>query len=134
MYSVYLIFKRPFQALQWLFVKKIANTMNIFHIKLKSARAYIQQFKLKLLNLIVYILQIKKKVLGAYSGLIDIFGNFYHEKVRCTFISNYAGFLIKIMSTSQTAYNGSNHFKVQYVIVLSFVTKVLTNNYRMPLH
>ena len=41
---------------------------------------------------------------GAYSGLIDIFVN--DVEAQCAFFT-YAGFLIKIMSTSQTALSGS---------------------------
>ena len=47
-----------------------------------------------------------KKCLEAYSGLIDILVNFYDKEARCAFVT-YAGFLIKIMSTSQTAESGS---------------------------
>ena len=57
--------------------------MSIFHIlKLKSARAYTKLFKLKLMKLIFYILHIYK-VLVAYTGLIDIFVNFYDEEAGC---------------------------------------------------
>ena len=72
--------------------------MSRFKIKLKSARANTQQFKLKLLKLIVYILQIKKKMLGAYSGLIDVFVYWYDEQARNAFFT-YARFIIKITST-----------------------------------
>ena len=89
-------------------MKKIANTTSIFHIKLKSARAYTQQFKLKLLKLIVYILQIWKSS-GAYSCLNEIFVNIFDVEARCAFFT-YAGFQMKITSTSQTTLSGSQHF------------------------
>ena len=48
-------------------------------------------------------------MLGAYSGLIDIFVNYYDIEARCA-IFNDARFLIKMISTSQTALSDSKHF------------------------
>ena len=48
-------------------------------------------------------------MLGAYSGLIDIFVNYYDVEARCVFFTN-ACVLIKITSTSQTALSSSKHF------------------------
>ena len=59
--------------------KKIANTMSIFHIKLKNSRAYTRLFNLKLLILIVYILQIYR----AYFVLRKSFVN--HNVVDAVF-------------------------------------------------
>ena len=47
--------------------------------------------------------------MGAYSGLIDIFLNFYDVEARYAFFT-YASFLIKITSTSQITVSGSQHF------------------------
>ena len=62
-------------------------------MQLKSANAYTRQFKLKLSILIVYIL--KKKGLRAYSGLIDMFVNYYDVEAVCVFFT-YGRFLIKL--------------------------------------
>ena len=58
-------------------------------------------------------------MLGAYSGLIGIFANFYDEEAR------YACFtlprvLIKLTSISQTALGGSQHFlgRINYPLLL----------------
>ena len=48
-------------------------------------------------------------MVGAYSGLVDIFENVYNEEARCAFFT-YARFLIKVTSTSQTAWSDSQHF------------------------
>ena len=48
-------------------------------------------------------------MLRAYSGLIGSFVNFYDVEARCAFFT-YAGFQMKIMSTSQTTLSGSQHF------------------------
>ena len=48
-------------------------------------------------------------MLGAYSGLIDIFVNYYDVEARCAFFTN-ARVLIKITSTSETALSSSQHF------------------------
>ena len=55
------------------------------------------------------LLLLFKNVQGAYSGLINIFVNFYDKEARCAFFT-YARFLIKITSTSQTARSGYQHF------------------------
>ena len=68
-------------------------------------------------------MQIFKKVLGAYSRLIDIFVNFYDVDARCAFFT-YVDFLIKITSTSQTAYSSSQHFLGRISNPLLFCDKI----------
>ena len=58
-------------------------------------------------------------MLGAYSGLIDIFVIYYDVEARCVFFTN-ACVLIKITSTSQTALSSSHHFsgRTSYTLFL----------------
>ena len=62
-------------------------------------------------------------MLGAYSRLIDIFVNFYDVDTRCAFFT-YAGFRIKITSTSQTALSSSQHFLGRISNPLLFCDKI----------
>ena len=64
-------------------------------------------------------------MLAAYSGLIDIFVNHYDVGARCAICSN-ARFLIKITITSKNNEVASSTFKVEYVILFSYKTKILT--------
>ena len=82
--------------------------MSISHIKLKSATAYTQQFKLKLLELIVYIMQIQKKC-GELILISFIFLLTFTMKRRSVHFFIYSRFLIEITSTSQTSWSGSRH-------------------------
>ena len=84
--------------------------MSIFHIKLKSARAYSRQFKLKLCILIDNISCRFKKVLGAYSGFNDvtiIHVNYYDTESLYAFCTNSC-ILIQITSDSNSQTAQSN--------------------------
>ena len=72
--------------------------------------------------------------MGAYSGLIPNFVNYYDVEARCAFFIN-ARFLMKITSASQIAQSVSQHFlgKISNTPFL-YVTSILTKNYWMPLH
>ena len=71
--------------------------------------------------------------MGAYSGLIYIFVNYYDVEARCAYFTN-ARVLIKMTSTSQQYEVTPSTFQVEQVILFSYITNILTKNYRMSLH
>ena len=99
-------------------------------MQLKSAGAYTRQLSLKLLILTVYFL--KTKGLRAYSGLIDIFVNYYDVEARCAFF-----FYLCTLSNQNNKYIENNikwHFSGRISKHLCLCNKKLTKNYRMALY